>query len=98
MILVSIWAINTNSIKDIPKKSLIFLFLAFVSWFTAEQIWMLYDYVFLIDPFPSIADIFYIAAPIFMLTSLLVFLRPLKNQITKKMIIVAMCCSILLLI
>ena len=98
MIIVSVWAIRTEQIKSIPKKSLIFLSLAFVSWFLAEQIWMLYDYVFQIDPFPSIADIFYIAAPFLMLTSLLLFLKPLKNQISKKMLIVGTCCSVLLLI
>jgi hypothetical protein len=30
------------------------------SWFTAEQIWMIYDVVYKIDPWPSIADFFYL--------------------------------------
>jgi signal transduction histidine kinase len=74
------------------------LSLSFVSWFIAEQLWMLYDYVFNIDPWPSVADIFYAAAPVLMLISLTVFLKPLKNKISKKNIIVAVFFSSLLLI
>lgn len=59
---------------------------------------MLFDYVFDIDPWPSIADIFYILAPIFMLISLTIFLKPFKNRISKKNIIVATSFSLLLLI
>jgi len=98
LVTVSIWALRYEKINGVPKKSLIFLCLAFVCWFLAEQVWMLYDYVFMIDPFPSAADIFYISAPLLMLISLVIFLRPLKNQISKKSIIIAICISFLLLI
>jgi signal transduction histidine kinase len=98
LVLISIWAIKYEQIFGIPKKSLILLSAAFVCWFLAEQIWMLYQYVFDVYPFPSIADIFYIVAPVLMFTSLVIFLKPLKNKITKKNIIFATCCSLSLLI
>jgi len=98
LVIISIWTIRFKQIQGIPIKSRIFLSASFVSWFLAEQIWMLYQYVFDVYPFPSIADIFYLSAPILMLTSFMIFLKPLKKEITKKNIIIATCCSLLLLI
>ena len=72
--------------------------LSFVSWFTAEQLWMLFDYIFHIDPWPSIADIFYTLAPILMLISLSIFLKKYKKRIRKKSVIIAIAISFLLLI
>ena len=98
LVLISGIAVKSKQIQNIPKKSLIFLSASFGSWFLAEQIWMLYQYVFDVYPFPSIADAFYITAPFLMFTSLLIFLKPLKNKITKKNSITAICFSLLLLI
>ena len=98
LVIVSIWAIRFEQILRIPKRSIIFLSSAFVCFFLAEQIWMLYQYVFAVYPFPSIADIFYLTAPFLMLASLLIYLKPFKNKITKKNIAIATCCSLLLLI
>ncbi len=98
LVIVSVWAIKSGISQYIPKKSLILLSLSFVSWFIAEQLWMLNEYVFHVDSFPSMADIFYVSAPSLMLISLLIFLKPLKNKITRKNIIIAIFFSISLLI
>lgn len=43
----------------------LFLLLSFVSWFSAEAMFGYYSGVLIIDPYPSIADIFYLAGYIF---------------------------------
>lgn len=82
---MAIWALSiADRINEISKQSLVFLILSFCSWFAAEQIWNLYEHVLRIDPYPSIADFFYIVAPIFMLIALVIFLKPIHDQIKKK--------------
>ena len=53
-------------------------------WFIGDQIWVLYDYVYEIDPFPSIADIFYISSYPLFFVFLLISLKPIKKLISKK--------------
>lgn len=99
LIIFSIWALSrADKIQEITKKSLLFLVLAFVSWFTAEQTWNLYEHVLGIDPYPSVADFFYISAPILMFISLILFLQPYKNKIKRTDLIFASSLSVLILI
>ena len=99
LIILSILALTkTDKIEDISKKSLSFLTISFISWFAAELTWNLFKHVLGIDPYPSIADFFYIAAPIFMCISLIVFLQSLQNKIKKTHVIFASLISILVLI
>ena len=99
LIILSIWSISKpKMILNLPRKSLIFLTLSFTCWFIAEQIWNLYEHVLVIDPYPSIADFFYLAGPIFMFFALVNFLKLNKNKVTKKKIILACFLSSLILI
>jgi signal transduction histidine kinase len=99
LIILSIWALSrADKIEGISKKSFLFLSISFISWFTAELTWNLFKHVLGIDPYPSIADFFYIAAPIFMFISLILFLQPLQNKIKKTQVIFASLISILILI
>lgn len=99
LIILSIWALSrADKIQDISKKSLFFLVLSFVSWFAAEQTWNLYEHVLAIDPYPSIADFFYISAPILMFISLIIFLQSQRSKIKKTDVIFANVVSILILI
>jgi len=99
LIILSIWALTrTNKIESISKNSLLFLTISFISWFAAELTWNLFKHVLGIDPYPSIADFFYVAAPIFMFISLIVFLQPLQNEIKKTYVIFTSLISILILI
>ncbi|QLH10904.1 HAMP domain-containing sensor histidine kinase [Nitrosarchaeum sp. AC2] len=99
LIIMAIWALSSaDRISEISKKSLVFLVLAFCSWFAAEQMWNLYEHVLFIDPYPSIADFFYIIAPIFMFISLVIFLKPLRDHIKKKHIAFALIVSTSILI
>ena len=99
LVILGIWAITvSDKIKEIQKKSLILLVISFTLWFAAEQTWNLYEHVLDIDPYPSIADLFYLAAPITMFFSLILFLKPFKKQISKKIIVFASTISIIILI
>ncbi len=99
LIILSLWALTrVDKIKDISKNSLLFLTISFISWFTAELTWNLFKHVLGIEPYPSIADFFYVAAPIFMGVSLIIFLQPLQNKIKKTHVILASLISILILI
>ena len=48
--------------KHYQSKAFLFFTIGVSCWFIADQIWYLYDYIYNVDPFPSEADIFYIAA------------------------------------
>ncbi|PJC50566.1 MAG: two-component sensor histidine kinase [Nitrosopumilales archaeon CG_4_9_14_0_2_um_filter_34_16] len=99
LVIIVVWlVIKSDRIKDLPKKSVVFLAMSFISWFTAEQLWNFYEQVLGIDPFPSVADVFYISAPFFMFVSLMFFLKPFKKQISKKIIFFAISISAALLI
>ncbi len=99
LVILSIWAITrSDTIKELPKKSLVFLTLSFTCWFIAEQSWNLYEHVLDIDPYPSIADFFYIAAPIFMFFGLIEYLISTKKKITKKNILFASVVSLVILV
>jgi len=99
LVILSIWAIaRAETIQEIPRNSLIFLALSFMSWFAAEQTWNLYEHVLDIDPYPSAADFFYIIAPIFMLISLTIFLKSTGKKISKKNITFASIISLTILI
>ena len=99
LVILSIWAITrSDTIKELPKKSLVFLTFSFASWFLAEQIWNLYEHVLDMDPYPSIADFFYIAAPIFMFIGVTLYLKSTERKIRKRSILFASVISLLILV
>ncbi len=97
LVVLSIWAvIKSDTITKLPRNSLIFLTIAFSCWFIAEQTWNLYEHVLEIDPYPSAADFFYLAAPLFMFIALLIFLKDKKTS--KKSLIISSIISLVILI
>lgn len=68
------------------------------SWFIAEQLWMIYETVYALDPWPSIADYFYVGGYPFLFAFSIFYLHPLRKAISKKLVISALSISILLLI
>ena len=64
----------------------LFLSLALSFLFIAEQIWTTFEYFLFIDPFPSIADIFYVLSYPFFALFLFSYLKPLKKLITKRIV------------
>ncbi len=98
MLLGIIALTKAKKIVDLPQISLVFLVISFGCSLAAEQTWNLYEHVLDIDPYPSIADFFYLSAPILMFIALLLFLKPIRSQISKKNIIFAVAISSLILI
>ena len=99
LVILSIYAlIQSNKIKDISKKPLFFFTCSFVLWFAAEQTWNIYLHILDIDPYPSLADFFYISALISMFIALVLFLKSQNYKITKNKLIFSIIISLLILI
>lgn len=97
VILSSIVVKRFGMTGDHGKAWLLFLGLA-ASWFVAEQLWLLYDIVYHTDPFPAEADYLYLLGYMFMFAFLLYYLKPVKDIISKTMIVLAVLLSITLLV
>lgn len=79
------------------KAWIVFVIFA-ASWFTAEQIWLVYELIYDIDPWPSVADFFYLLGyPLLFVFSLL-YLQPLRKAISKKLVISSLLITTALLI
>ena len=78
------------------KSWIIFALFAF-AWFTAEQVWTVYEQIYEIDPFHSSADYFYLSGYPLLFTFSIFYLLPMKKAISKKLIISSVLISITLL-
>ncbi len=67
------------------KAWLLFLGMA-ISWFIAETTWTIYELGYHLNPFPSYADVFYIAGYPFLFLFSVQYLKPFKKLISKKLI------------
>ncbi len=65
-----------------------------ISWFLAEFTWAELELVYKINPFPSIADAFYLIGYPFLFCFLMYYIKPVKRAITKKMVVTAVSISI----
>jgi len=68
------------------------------SWFIAEQLWLVYELVYDIDPFPSMADFFYFTGYPFLFLFSLYYLKPLKDAISRKTVAYASLVAMTLLV
>lgn len=58
-----------------------------ISWFIAETTWTIYELVYHTNPFPSYADAFYIAGYPFLFLFSILYLKPFKKLISRKIIL-----------
>jgi len=77
--------IKLFKLKHYQAKAFLFFAIGASSWFIAEQIWQLYDYsIFVVgEPFPSEADIFYLAAYPFFFAFLIFSLKPILKSVSR---------------
>lgn len=87
------WKNNTSN-----KIAMVFFAIGTMCWFVAEQIWQILDIVFEQDPFPSLADVFYLLAYPFFIAFLILYLKSIKKSITKHVILFSVAVSIVFLI
>jgi len=79
----SLLAIRLYKQNSYQAKGFILFAIASAFWFIAEQIWQMYDHVWEGAPFPSEADIFYIAAYPLMTIFLFMSLKPVIRKTGK---------------
>lgn len=65
-----------------------------VLWFVAEAVWLVYELVYQIDPWPSEADYFWLAGYPFYFMFSAYYLKPFKTIVSKKIVLVAAAASI----
>ncbi|MFN3654856.1 MAG: hypothetical protein ACK4TO_05965 [Candidatus Nitrosotenuis sp.] len=65
-----------------------------ISWFVAEMLWIVQELYLKIDPFPSVADIFYLIGYPFLVMFFIAYLQPMRSAITKNMIAASFAFSI----
>lgn len=64
-----------------------------IAWFLAETTWTIYELVYKQNPFPSIADVFYVTGYPLFFGFLWHYLKPVRKAITKKMVITSIIIS-----
>ena len=79
------------------KAWIIFALFA-VTWFTAEQIWTVYEQIYEIDPWPSTADFLWLSGYPLLFTFSIFYLLPLRKAISKKLLISSVLISVTLLV
>ncbi len=88
--------IRSKLIGNLGKGWLLFS-VAAVCWLVAEHIWTVHELIYEIDPFPSEADIFWLAGYPFFFAFFILYLKPFSKAISKKMILYASLISLSLL-
>lgn len=79
-------------------KAWLFFLGTSISWFIAETTWTIYELVFNSNPFPSLADLFYIGGYPFLLCFLIYYLKPVRKAASRKITIGAILVSTVILI
>lgn len=75
-------------------KAWLFFLGTAVSWFIAETTWSILEIVYHTNPFPSLADVFYLGGYPFLLCFVIYYIKPVKKAATKRMLIGAAIISI----
>jgi hypothetical protein len=96
--ILSIIILAKNRFSSTHGKAWLMFAIAATTWLVAEIIWMIYEIV-LVDalPFPSEADFFWLIGYPFFFTFLMLYIKPLKNAVSKKMVVGATLISIAVL-
>jgi hypothetical protein len=89
LVVLSIISAKRNGITGSHGKAWISFAVFSAMWFIAEQVWMILELFYDQKPFPSTADFFYVAGyPAYFIFAIL-YLKPIKEAVTRKMIIVS---------
>lgn len=70
-----IFLVRTYGMKNQHGKAFLLITIGLVSWLIGECLWVFYDFVLQIDPYPSLADFFYLAAYPFIVWGLIKEIR-----------------------
>ncbi len=96
--LLSVVLLLKSNLKNSLGKISVML-VAYASFsFIAETLWVVYEHVLNIEPFPSIADFFWLSGYAFLFLFLSYYLKPVKKFITKTVVLFAVITSVIFLI
>ncbi|WP_428326261.1 ATP-binding protein [Nitrosopumilus sp.] len=84
--------------KHYQSKAFLVFGIGSVSWFIAEFLWLMYDHVWDGSPFPSEADIFYMASYPLMTAFLFISLKPILKSVNRNVWLFAIGLSVSFLI
>lgn len=97
-VVLSILFAKRNGITGNHGKAWISFTIFIIFWFIAEQVWFVEEVFYHENPFPSTADYFYLAGyPFYFLFSIL-YLKPFKDAIDKKVLVISVLISISLFV
>ncbi len=74
-------------------KAWLFFLATSIAWCIAETLWAVYELVYKQNPFPSMADVFYLIGYPLFFGFLVYYLKPIRRAITKKMVTAAIIIS-----
>lgn len=83
-VILSAFLVKRFGTIGVHAKAWIMFFVFAILWYTAEQLWLSYDLVYHIDPFPSQADYLSIAGYVFLFMFGMNYIKPVKKGISKK--------------
>lgn len=97
LVMVSIYRVIYTSEKTARIMWILFTASSFAT-LVAEHIWSLDELILGTKPFPSYADVGYLLTDLLLIPFFIMFVLPLKHYISKKMIALAICISISIVI
>jgi len=71
---------------------------ASISWFIANTLWTAYELVYNVNPFPSLADVFFIAGYPLIFFFLMYYLKPVRKASSRNIIIGSILVSVAIMI
>ena len=97
MLILSIIMAKKHGVTGNHGKAWIAFAVFSACWFIADQVWLVEELFYHQKPFPSAADFFYIVGYPFYFIFAILYLKPFRKLITKKMIILSSLVSIAIL-
>ncbi len=98
LVVLSILSVKRHGLTGSHGKAWISFAVFAAAWFIAEQVWAVLELFYDQKPFPSTADFFYMLGyPAYFVFAIL-YLRPVKKAITKKIVIISSLVAIALLV
>ncbi|MDE1727263.1 MAG: hypothetical protein KGH89_08405 [Thaumarchaeota archaeon] len=98
VVVLSIISAKRHGITGSHGKAWISFTVFSAMWFIAETVWTILELFYHQKPFPSLADVFYMAGyPAYFIFAIL-YIKPVKGGITRKMIIVSSLVAVAVLV
>lgn len=98
LVVLSILSVKRHGLQGSHGKAWISFAIFSAMWFIAEQVWSVLELFYNQKPFPSFADFFYIVGyPAYFIFAIL-YIRPVKKAITKKILILSSLIAVAVLV